>query len=206
MYFDPAETMRPGPLTHSPFKALVVPRPIGWISTVDSSGRSNIAPFSYFNAVSDDPPCVMFCPNGAHKDGGAKDTLANIEATGEFVHNLVGWDLKDAMNETSANRPHGESEFDFADLKTAPSNIVKAPRVAAAAASFECRHLKTVAIPSDKGDTENYIVIGQVIVIHIRDDVIKDGKIDLKAIRPVARLGYMDYTVVDEIFSMQRPD
>lgn len=205
MYFDPAETMRPAPLTHSPFKSLVVPRPIGWISTADTEGQPNIAPFSYFNAVSDDPPCVMFCPNGTHQDGGAKDTLANINATGEFVFNLVGWDQREAMNQTSANRPHGESEFDFAKLGSLPCNKVKAPRVAVAAASFECRHLTTVTIPPGRGDTGNNVVFGEVIGIHIRDDVIKDGKVDLHAIRPVARLGYMDYTVVDEIFSMKRP-
>lgn len=206
MYFDPAETMRPEPLTHSPFKALVVPRPIGWISTVDANGQPNIAPFSYFNAVSDNPPCVMFCPNGTHQDGGAKDTLTNIKQTGEFVFNLVGWDLKEEMNQTSANRPHGESEFDFANLESLPCHKVNAPRVAAAAASFECRHLTTVTIPPDQDDTGNNMVIGEVVGIHIRDEYIKEGKIDLKAIRPVARLGYMDYTFVDDVFSMQRPD
>lgn len=205
MYFDPADTMRPTPLTHSPFKSLVVPRPIGWISTVDKDGRSNIAPFSYFNAVSDDPPCVMFCPNGTHIEGGAKDTLENVNATGEFVYNLVGWNLRETMNQTSANRPHGESEFDFANLETAECNKVNVPRVAAAAASFECRHLTTVVIPPNQGNTGNNVVFGEVIGIHIRDDVIKDGKVDLHAIRPIARLGYMDYTVVDEIFSMKRP-
>ena len=206
MYFDPAETMRPEPLTHSPFKALVVPRPIGWISTADAEGRPNIAPFSYFNAVSDDPPCVMFCPNGSHQEGGAKDTLANINATGEFVFNLVGWDQKDAMNQTSANRPHGESEFDFAGVKSLPCNKINVPRVAEAAASFECRHLTTISIPPGQEDTGNNVVIGEVVGIHIRDEYIKDGKVDLHAIRPIARLGYMDYTFVGDIFSMKRPD
>lgn len=206
MFFDPAESMRPPPFKHSPYKALIVPRPIGWISTVSADGVPNLAPFSYFNGVADDPPCVMFCPNGTHREGGAKDTLENISQTGEFAFSLVGWEQREAMNQTSANLPRAEDELGFAGLEAEPCERIRPSRVKGAPAVFECRHLVTVSLPAGRHGTQNNIVVGQVIGIHVRDDVIVDGLVDVRKMRPVARLGYMDYTVVDDFFTMQRPD
>lgn len=206
MFFDPAETMRPAPFKHSPFKSMVVPRPIGWIGTVDSAGTPNLAPFSYFNAVSEDPPCVMFCPNGTHVEGGAKDTLKNVAETGEFVFNMVGADLAEQMNATSANMPRTVDELAAAGLTAAPCEKVRSPRVAEAPVAFECRHLMTLSLPVSAKGVQNNVVIGQVVGIHVDDAVITDdGLIDIRKIRPLARLGYLDYAIVEDFFAIPRP-
>lgn len=187
-------------LPFNPFKAIVSPRPIGWISTLDGDGRANLAPYSYFNAVCDAPPIVMISSTGY------KDSAANIDATGEFVCNMVSYDLKDAMNVSSAPLPHGESEFDRAGLQMAPSNLVKAPRVAKALTALECRHLKTTRLQGlDGKDTDSWMILGQVVAVHIDDSVLVDGRLDVTRVRPMSRLGYKDYAVVNEVFQMDRP-
>ena len=206
MFIDPAINMKPAPLRYSPFKALVVPRPIGWISTISAAGDVNLAPFSFFNGVSDDPPCVMYCPNGTHRDGGPKDSLRNVQETGEFVFNLCNWDLREKMNLTAEHLPRGADEMSAAGLEAVPSEKVAPPRVAAAPAAFECRYIQTVDLPAGTSGRGSHVVIGEVIGIHIDESVIVDGIVDIGLLRPVARLGYMDYTVVDESFSMARPD
>ena len=206
MYFDPAVSMRPAPFARSPFKSLIIPRPIGWISTVSKDGVGNLAPYSFFNGVSDDPPMVQFCPNGSHAEGGAKDTLQNVHDTGEFVFNMVGHDMTDAMNVSSGPVPRSEDEMVLAGLAAAPCEKVKPQRVRDAAASFECVHVKTVDLPSGKNGSPNSLVIGQVVGIHVRDDVInEEGFVDVLKIKPLARLGYMDYTVVESQFTLNRP-
>ncbi len=206
MFIDPAIDMRPAPLRFSPFKALVVPRPIGWISTVSAAGEINLAPFSFFNGVSDDPPCVMYCPNGTHPDGGPKDSLKNVQETGEFVFNLCNWDLREKMNETAAHLPRSVDEMAAAGLPAAECEKVAPPRVAAAPAAFECRYIQTVDLPIGRSGKASHVVLGEVIGIHIDDSVIADGIVDIGLLRPVARLGYMDYAVVEEGFTMMRPD
>ncbi len=206
MFIDPAINMKPAPLRFSPFKALVVPRPIGWISTISAAGAVNLAPFSFFNGVSDDPPCVMYCPNGTHRDGGPKDSLKNVQETGEFVFNLCNWELREKMNLTAEHLPRGVDEMSAAGLAALPSEKVAPPRVAAAPAAFECRHIQTVDLPVGSGGKGSHVVIGEVVGIHIDDGVIVDGIVDIGLLRPVARLGYMDYAVVEESFSMARPD
>jgi len=192
-------------LPHNPFKSLVVPRPIGWISSRDMAGRVNLAPFSYFNAVADDPPTVMFSAGGKHLEGGHKDTPLNVEATGEFVFNLATWDLREKMNLTSATAPRDWDEFKLAGLTPVPARLVDLPMVKESPVHFECRHLTTVEVPTRDPDYPNKVVFGRVVAIHIDDRYIVDGRVDLAAIRPIARLGYMDYTVVDTIFTMHRP-
>jgi flavin reductase (DIM6/NTAB) family NADH-FMN oxidoreductase RutF len=186
-------------LKHDPFKALVAPRPIGWISSLSADGIVNLAPYSFFNGVSDRPPFVMFSSSGR------KDSLVNIEATGEFVCSLATYELKDQMNATSAAVGPEVDEMALAGLTPAPCKLVKPPRVAESPVALECRHFKTIPLPG-KDDGEGYIIIiGQVVGIHIDEAVIVDGKVDVTRLRPIARLGYMDYSVVDAVFSMQRP-
>ena len=152
VYFDPAEGMRPPPFVHSVFTALVVPRPIGWISTIGAGGVVNLAPFSYFNAVTGDPPCVMYCPNGLKPGTGEiKDSVANAEATGEFVFNLCTYDLREQMNATSVHAPADVDEMREAGLEPAPSEVVTPPRVAAAPVALECKYLQTVRLPKSGG-------------------------------------------------------
>lgn len=192
-------------LKHDPLKCLIAPRPIGWISTLDQEGRPNLAPFSFFNGVSTDPPVIMFSAGGQHAEGGFKDSAANAEATGEFVFNLATWDTREQMNLTSADAPRGWDEFKIAGLTPAPSRLVKAPRVKESPAHLECRYRQTLEIPSSIPGNPNKVVFGDVVGIHIDDDMIKDGMVDQGALRAIARLGYMDYTVVETIFTMQRP-
>ena len=199
------ETKDPHGLKHNPFKALVAPRPIGWISSLDPVGRVNLAPFSFFNAVAEDPPVVMFSAGGQHLEGGHKDTPANVEATGEFVFNLVTWELHRQMNLTSVAAPRDWDEFAVAGLTPAPSRLVKPPRVKESPVHMECCYLQTVELPSSNPESPNKVVFGQVLGVHIDDSVLKDGKVDLAVIKPIARLGYMDYTVVETIFAMPRP-
>ena len=187
-------------LPFDPFKAIVAPRPIGWISSLDGQGRPNLAPYSFFNAVSARPHIVMFA------SAGEKDSVTNVEATGDFVCNLVTWDLREAINETSATLPRGVSEFSAAGLEMAPSRTVKAPRVAAAVAALECKHLKSERIVDLTGQwSGSIIVFGEVTGVYIDDKYIRDGRFDMSDVRTIARCGYRDYAVVDELFEMARP-
>ncbi len=191
-------------LPRDPFKSCIVPRPIGWITTLDAQGRVNLAPYSFFNGVASDPPMVMFASSGpaARPD---KDTLANCEATGEFVCNLATWELRDQMNRTSAPVPAGTDEMALAGLETVPSRLVKPPRVAAAPIHMECLYHQTVDLPCDIPGGRNAVVIGRVVGVHIDDAVLTDGLVDPAKTKPIARLGYMDYALVETVFTMHRP-
>ena len=192
-------------LEHNPFKSLIVPRPIGWVSTLDGDGVVNLAPYSYFNAVVSEPPTVMFASEGTHTEGDFKDSATNVRETGEFVCNLATWELREAMNATSANVARSVDEFELAGLTPTPSRLVKPPRVKESPVHLECTHLKTVELPSHDPERPSLVVFGRVIGIHIDDSIIRDGMIDMKVFKPIARLGYMDYTVVETVFTMRRP-
>lgn len=182
-------------LPHDPFKAFVAPRPIGWVSTVGPGGEVNLAPYSFFNAVADRPPTVMFSSDGP------KDSATFAETGGEFVWNLASYDLREQMNLTSKALPRGESEFAFGGLEMAPSRLVAPPRVAASPVAFECRVVKRVEI----GEA-NIVTFGQVVGFHVDERFIVDGIVDTAAMRPIARCGYRgDYAVVTELFQMFRP-
>ncbi len=193
-------------LGRDPFKSLVVPRPIGWISTISPEGVVNLAPYSFFNAVAEHPPAVCFAPGGRKADRPFKDTRRNAEATGEFVVNLATYDLRESMNATSASLPADVDEMALAGLTPVPSRLVRPPRVAESPVHLECRYLKTVELPSLEADEPNAIVIGMVVGVHIRDEAIRDGRVDLMRFQPIARLGYSQYTTVDNVFSMRFPD
>lgn len=187
-------------LPHNPFKALVAPRPIGWISTLDAKGNANLAPYSFFNCVGDTPPMVMFSSTTY------KDSVTNVEETKEFVCNMASLDLKDEINRSSAAVEHGVSEFELAGLEMAACRMVKAPRVAKAVAALECKHLQTLRMKTlDGEDTQSWVVFGQVVGIHIDDRVLVDGLVDVTLYKPLSRLGYMDYAAVSEVFQMGRP-
>jgi flavin reductase (DIM6/NTAB) family NADH-FMN oxidoreductase RutF len=204
MFYE-TSTNRHG-LPFDPFLSCVVPRPIGWITTLSSSGGINLAPFSFFNGVGVNPPQVMYCTLGPHLDGGPKDSLANVEETGEFVVNLATYALRQQMNATSMRTGRNVSEAELAGLALAASRIVKPPRVSASPIHLECQFLKRVDMLSNRSDWSNTIVLGKVVGVHIADDVIVDGRVDIARIRPIARLGYRDYAVVDTIFTMEPPD
>lgn len=200
MFYDVAK--RDHGLPHDPFKALVAPRPIGWITAISIKGEINLSPYSFFNAVSDLPPMVAFASHGK------KDALTFIAETGEFVCNLATWKLREAMNETSAPLPRGQNEMEHAGLHPAPSRLVKAPRVAEAPAALECKHLQTVPLtPLSGAEPRYFLVIGQVIGVHIDDRFIVDGLVDTAAMRPIARAGYRDYFVAtpETKFAITRP-
>jgi len=190
---------------HSPFQALVAPRPIGWISTLSKEGVPNLAPYSYFNAISSNPPAIMFCSYGDHRDGGEKDSLRNARETGEFVFNLCTEELGERMNVSSTPAPRGTDEFEVAGLTKAPSKLVKAPRVAESPVHMECQVIHIMRIPLSE-DSKNHIVMGRVLSVHIRDDLISNGRVDTIKARPMSRLGYFDYAVVTESLEMMRPD
>ena len=204
IFYEPGRHKEHG-FRHDPFKAFVSPRPIGWISTVDIEGRTNLAPYSFFNAMSFLPPVVVF-GSGTKADGSPKDSQRNVEATGEFVCNIVSEALKEQMNKTSAHLPHGEDEMSFAALEGAPSQRVKPLRVAAAPVALECRYLQSVKLPSWNEPAGNYAIFGEVIGIHVDPAIVEDGLVDVTRYRPVARLGYFDYATVSEVYQMFRPD
>jgi len=190
-------------LTHDPIKACVVPRPIGWISTISRDDVSNLAPFSFSNLVASSPPMFMFACNGAHPEGDAKDSALNARDTGEFVYNLVTWETRKAMIASSMLVGRAEDEFKLAGLTKAPSVLVKPPRVAEAPISLECKTWKTIELPAAKFDVHNIMVLGEVVGVHITDNAFDDGLVDTVGLRPVARLGYLDYLVVDGVFSIE---
>jgi flavin reductase (DIM6/NTAB) family NADH-FMN oxidoreductase RutF len=186
-------------LPHNPFKAIVAPRPIGWITSMSAKGEINLAPYSFFNGVTDRPPIVMFSSEGL------KDSVAFVEETKEFVCSLATFDLRDQMNGTAAPLPRGQSEMSATGLAAAPSQFVKPPRVAASPCALECRWLQTVTFDIEGIKMDRYVVFGHVVGVYIDDRFIKDGRLDTAAMRPIARLGYNEYSVVDEVFKMQRP-
>ena len=190
MFYHPSEGHG---LRYNPFKAIVSPRPIGWISTRSGQG-DNLAPYSFFNAVTDAPPQVMFA-------GGLKDSIANITDSGVFAVNVVEQAMFAKMSETSASLPHGTDEFVHASVPKAECSTIDCPRVANAPATLECRMLQVIAL---KGD-DNVMVIGEVTGIHLRDDCLVNGRFDVTTYRPMARLGYMDYAVVRDIVTLPRP-
>lgn len=203
MFYDAAG---PHGLKHNPFKALISPRPIGWVSSMDKEGNLNLAPFSFFNAMADAPPIVVLGINGPHTEGGLKDSLSNIKETGEFVTNIVTYELRDVMNATSQMVERAVNEFDLAGATPAPSNMVKPPRVSESPVNMECKLLEVIDLPSTNPEHKNSMVIGQVVGIHINDDIITEGMVDMTKFRPLARLGYKDYSYVNEVFSLDRPD
>ena len=195
-------------LPHDPFKAIVTPRPIGWISTLDAQGHANLAPFSFFNGCGDAPPMVMFAQTGRKsRPEPVKDSIANIRETGEFACNIVSQALKDAMNLSSGTYQPEVDEFELAGLTKAPGKAISAPHVAEAPAVLECKLVKIVDdLPSWREHAFNIMIIGEVVGVHIDDAIVKDGRIDTLGYNPVARLGYMDYTTVTDIWSMERPE
>lgn len=203
MFYEPR--LRNSGLAIDPLKALVVPRPIGWISSVDLDGGVNLAPFSFFNLVADAPPIVFFAPTGAKPDGQIKDSRRNVEETGAFVVNLATWDLREAMNATSAHFPAGADESLAVGLEMVSSRIVVAPRVAASPVALECRYLQSVSLPTLDPNEPNDVLFGEIIGIHIDDDLIANGRVDITKAKPIARLGYSLYTVVERAFTMKRP-
>ena len=183
---------------YDPFKAIVVPRPIGWVSSLSADGVANLAPYSYFNSFAQNPHYVAF-GSGPHKD-----SLRNIEATGEFAFSLATFDLREKMNATSAHVKI--DEFELAGLTKAPCRMIAVPRVAESPAALECRLFQVVPLPGDDGHAENFMVIGRVVGIHIDDRFIHDGRVDTAAMKPIARLGYSEYATVTETWRMRRPD
>lgn len=199
MHYD--ATGRHHGLPHDPFKALVAPRPIGWVASLGADGVANLAPYSFFNAVSDRPPLLMFA------SAGRKDSLRNIEASGEFTCSVATWALRDAMNLSSAAVAPGVDEFELAGLAKAPSRFVAPPRVAESPAAFECRLWKTLALPAPAGGEGYTVVFGEVVGIYVDDAFVRDGRVATAAMQPLARLGYMEYSVLreDAVFEMNRP-
>jgi flavin reductase (DIM6/NTAB) family NADH-FMN oxidoreductase RutF len=187
-------------LAHDPTTSLVVPRPIGWLTTISPSGVVNLAPYSYFNLVAAQPPFVMFSSNTR------KHSQRHSESSSEFVFNLATYELRNEMNISGGDYPEDVSEPRLAKLEMVPSRKVKPPRVARSPIALECIYSQTVPLVSRDGKKHNYeVVIGEVVNIHIDDAVIVDGMIEMSRIRPIARLGYRgDYTVVDDIFDMPR--
>lgn len=187
-------------LPHDPMKALVTPRPIGWISSLAPDGTANLAPYSFFNLVAAPPPIVAF------SSGNRKDSQRNIEETGEFVCNLATGDLRQAVNESAAGVDAGVDEFEIAGIEKAPSELVKPPRVAAAPAHLECRYLRSVTLcEAGEGRIGWTLILGEVIGVHIEDRFIRDGIVDTAALQPLSRLGYLDYGLLGEVFSLPRP-
>jgi flavin reductase (DIM6/NTAB) family NADH-FMN oxidoreductase RutF len=203
MFYEPEKNNHG--LAHDPFKSCVVPRPIGWISTLGADGVANLAPYSQFQNLTFDPPYVMFAANQT-TEGRRKDTVVNVEQSGEFVYNMVTYDLRGAMNLSAQQVPPEVDEFELAGVTKAPSRLVKVPRVAESPVQFECRYHQTIRLPGNGTMGTVDIVIGRVIGIHIKDEFIQpDGKLDILKIRPIARLGYYDYTIVETVYEMIPP-
>ena len=205
MHYNTKENNHGLPL--DPFKACVGPRPIAWISTVDKNGRDNLAPFSQFNNLGFDPPMVMiaFQHGGSEENSYRKNTLNNIEDTGCFVYNIVPYELKDKMNMTAITDENAD-EFVAAGLTKADSVQVAAKRVAESPIQFECEYVQTIHFPSKSNRGIIDMVIGRVLEVHIDDKVITpEGKVDFMKIKPLGRLGYFDYTYVNDVFSMSVP-
>jgi len=191
-------------LPFNPLKACVVPRPIAWISTTSRTGVVNLAPFSFANIISNDPPYVCFSCTGNVLDGNAKDTVVNAEETGEFVYNMATYDLRDAVVKTASVVERGVDEMAAAGLESLPSRLVKPPRVAASPVQLECKYWQTIDLPGRRPEFHHKLVIGEVVACHIKDEYITpEGMLDTAKMRPLSRLGYRDYTSVESVFEIE---
>lgn len=201
MFIDVRES---SPLTiYQHLVGIVTPRPIGWVSSVDESGRVNLAPFSFFNVFGANPPVVVFSPL-LRRDGSRKDTLLNVEATGEFVLNAAVESLADAVNLSSAERPRGESEVDSSGLTLLPSSIVKPPRIAESPAHLECKVLQIIA--TGTGGMAGNLVIGEVLAIHIDDRILdENGRVDPHQLKTIGRLNGDWFCRTSDLFELRRP-
>ena len=200
MFYRPADGHG---LPHNPFNAIVTPRPIGWISTRDGQGRNNLAPYSFFNATAYVPPQVMFTSTTTKPDqGDTKDSVANIRETGVFCVNVVEYAMRDAMNASSATLPKEVDEFAHAGVAVAECETIDCPRVAGAPASLECRMTQIITLEGQN----NWMVLGEVTGVHLRDDCIRNGRFDVTVYQPLTRLGYRDYAVIRDLFELARPD
>jgi flavin reductase (DIM6/NTAB) family NADH-FMN oxidoreductase RutF len=198
MFYEPRKKNHG--LPHDPFKALVGPRPIGWISTLSQDGVANLAPYSFFNAFSDHPAILGF------SSGGMKDSATHARDTGEFTVNVVMKSDLERMNQSSAPYPRTVSEFAAAGIGMVPSTFVKPPRVAGVAAAFECKVTQIIPMNGVDGREGPYsLVLGEAIGIYIDDRFLKDGLVDERAMQLLARLGYMDYAAVENVFPLGRP-
>lgn len=192
-------TSEPLPLRHDPLKALIAPRPIGWISTLASDGSANLAPYSFFQILSQRPGIVVFCSEGR------KDSIVHAEHSGEFVCNVVTRPLLEQMILSSAVLPQGQSEFEYAGLQTETSRCVAAPRVKGVAAALECKVIKVEELVDLHGHALNRMMVyGQVVSVYIDDRFLSDGLVDTAAMELVARCGYFDYAVIDRVFAPAR--
>ena len=199
LFYEPAARPK-AILPHDPFKALIAPRPIGWVTTRSSSGSVNLAPYSFFNAFSDRPPIIAF------SSAGYKDSVANVAETGEFVWNMPTYALRDAMNKTAAPLPRGVSEPEFADIEMAPCRLVAPPRVKASPANLECKLVEVKRLADRHGTAlDAWLVLGEVVGVHLDQEYIRDGMVDMAAMQPIARCGYAEYVTADRPFSMERP-
>ena len=199
-FFEPDQRDRTL-MPHDPFKGVVVPRPIGWISSMNKAGQVNLAPYSFFNGVLSHPRIVSFCSETE------KDAAAFAIESGEFAWSMATWALRERMNATSAGLPRGQSEFDHAGLATAPCRLVRAPRVADSPAAMECKLTQVVRVLDLEGrETGGVVVYGQVVGMHIDERFLRNGRFDLAAAQPIARCGYDEYTVVEHVFSIKRPE
>jgi len=199
MFYDTAKNDHG--LPRNPFKAIVAPRPIGWISSMSRQGEINLAPYSFFNGLTDHPPTVMFASEGR------KDSVVFAEETKEFVCNLATWDLREQMNGTSAPFARGVNEMEKTGLAAAPSRMVKPPRVKDSPCALECKLLQTLSLKDlDGRPLDRHVVFGQVVGVHIDDRFLRNGLLDTAAMKPIARCGYHEYAVVESVFAMVRPE
>ncbi len=199
MFYTP-ETRDHSILPHDPIKAIVAPRPIGWISTLSKDGVSNLAPYSFFNAVGGMPPMLMFASEGL------KDSALNAAETGEFVFNYASEHLTHEMNGSSLPAPRGVSEFEHLGIAAAESKTVAPPRVAAAHAAMECKVTSVIETQDIHGaKTGAVVIMGQVTGIHINDDVIRNGRFDVELAKPLTRLGYLDFGLTTGLHELPRP-
>ncbi|MFM9970459.1 MAG: flavin reductase family protein [Burkholderiales bacterium] len=197
MYFDTDKNDHG--LPYNPFKSICVPRPIAWISSLSKTGVLNVAPFSQFTNVSYDPPMIVFSSSD-RGNGQQKDTVQNILDTKEFVVNMATWELRNEVEITGQDEDPDVDEANLAGLEMVPSKNVKPPRIARSPIQMECTFYSSMTIPGRKGP--HHLMVGRVIGVHIKDEVIgKDGKLDILKIRPLARLGYLDYTSVESFFT-----
>lgn len=192
-------------LEHNPLNAIIIPRPIGWISTLSVSGIANLAPYSFFNVVAYTPPQVMFAATSSHARGGLKDAVADSQSAGEFVVNIATVALGSKMNASAVPAPHNVDEFEYCGLKKEDSVLVSSPRVTESPIHLECLYTRSISLPSDTTGESNTVVFGEVVGIHIEDSIITNGKIDYRKLQPIGRLGYLDFVEVDNMFSMERP-